>query len=701
MPSSVDRVDTHGESKKLCVSPITASCAAVLAVLCAVPLVFWGNPYPPRIFSYWLGGTAAALAVAALTVLFPAFKLSRPLQLVIDWIARLPETIFSIGIACFASLLGAFFAIATFKRGASTTDELAQRFHAKILLSGRWYLPVDINREFFALDTVVDVGHWYSQFPIGGPLLLAFGELFGAPWIVNPILMGVATFAIYQFVRRTYGDPVGRTTAIVFATAPSIVIMSGTMMNHIPTLCLATIALTLLAAWHQSESRYRSMLLAGAIGVSMGLMATLRPLDAVVFASVTGVFQLFVFRIMPRRIIEWLPQTIGGVLGASPVLVANAATTGSPFRFAYEVNWGAGHGLGFHADPYGNAFTAGMGLEHIVTYVSELNMFVTAWPVPVVLLVIASLLLIRNATKWDALLLGLFFAQLFVHGAYWGRGEFLGPRFLFTAMPTLVVFVARLPHLLKDRLQWNSSAGSDARTSVRQLGFQPALITFFSALFAITWLVPQLPLNAWGLSRIARDARKNLRIDVDRAVAEAGVHNALVFLREPFSARVTRRLWGAGLSRSESAILLKQKDGCSIFAALNSAQALDDKEQARDLIRNAANYTAGNLSMESSDGVLSLTSPQSLTPERKAEFDSDALGGFVPFGVGLVADSIDSSGRISGDVIFVADLGHANEALRERFGNRTWYRLSASPSRDGAIQSQLAPYRELTPGPPP
>ena len=405
------------------VSPITAMCAVVLAVMCAVPLVFWGNPYPRQIFSYWLGGTGAAFAFAALTFLFPALKLSRPVEFLINWIARLPVRIFSAGVACFSSLLGAYFAVATFNRGASTTDELAQLFHARILLTGRWYLPVDINREFFALDTVVDRVHWYSQFPIGGPLLLALGDVFGAPWIINPILMGVATFAMYQFGRRAYGDAVGRTIAVVFATAPSIVIMSGTMMNHMPTLCLATIALALLAAWQESESSRRSMLLAAGIGTSMGLMATLRPLDAVVVATVTGIFQLSVFRRTPRRIVDWLPQALGGVVGASPVLLANAATTGNPFRFAYELNWGAGHGLGFHTDPYGNAFTAGMGLEHIITYVSELNMFVTAWPVPVVLLVIVSLLLIRNATKWDSLLLGVFFAQLFVHGAYWGRGE--------------------------------------------------------------------------------------------------------------------------------------------------------------------------------------------------------------------------------------------------------------------------------------
>ena len=101
--------------------------------------------------------------------------------------------------------------------------------------------------------------------------------------------------------------------------------------------------------------------------------------------------------------------------------------------------------------------------------------------------------------------------------------------------------------------------------------------------------------------------------------------------------------------------------------------------------------------MESSDGVLSLSSPESLTPACKAEFDSDAVGGFVPFGVGLPLEPIDSAGHISGDVIFVADLGHANETLRDRFGSRKWYRLNAAPLADGTLHPQLTPYQELTP----
>ena len=103
--------------------------------------------------------------------------------------------------------------------------------------------------------------------------------------------------------------------------------------------------------------------------------------------------------------------------------------------------------------------------------------------------------------------------------------------------------------------------------------------------------------------------------------------------------------------------------------------------------------------MQSTDGVLNLSSPQSLTPACKAEFNSDSIGGFVPFGVGLPHEPIDATGHVNGDVIYVADLGDANERLRGRFGSRKWYRLLAAPQSDGTLVATVTPYVVLTPTP--
>ena len=296
-------------------------------------------------------------------------------------------------------------------------------------------------------------------------------------------------------------------------------------------------------------------LTAGIIGVALGLMVTFRPLDAVVASFVTGVFQLTVFRTVPKRAIEWAPQILGGTIGIAPLLIANFATTGHPLQFAYGVQWGAAHNLGFHVDPYGQPFTPRMGIEHALTYVGELSMFVTAWPIPSMLLVVTSVWLaaaVPSSRRWDLLLLGHFLLQLSVHAIYWGRGEFLGPRFLFTALPTLIVFIGRLPGTIIARA---ASIGSLHRRAI------PAAVAMaFVGCLVLAWSAPASWLGVQGLMRIAAQSRQALRANVAGAVRAAGIgtsgDRALMFLREPFGARLTRRIWGIGVSRGETARLL-------------------------------------------------------------------------------------------------------------------------------------------------
>ena len=52
-----------------------------------------------------------------------------------------------------------------------------------------------------------------------------------------------------------------------------------------------------------------------------------------------------------------------------------------------------------------------------------------------------------------------------------------------------------------------------------------------------------------GAAMQARGQRRSLKLDIVGAVRDANAHNALVFLSEPFSARLARRLWAVGVPR--------------------------------------------------------------------------------------------------------------------------------------------------------
>ncbi len=654
--------------------------AALLALACVLPLAVSENRYPGQVLAYWLLGglvVGAAFAVGARTGRDAVLDLpARSARLLM----RTPPVLFALIVAAAATGLSLFFARYAFGTSASTPDEIAQLWHAKILLHGRLSLPVDANREFFGLETVVDVGRWYSQFPIGGPLAMVPGAFVGAPWLVNPVLLGISTIMLYVFARRAYGEVQGRAIAALFAVAPMVLMLAGTWMNHVPVLFLTTTALALVVAWERSTSTLRSGSFAVAIGLAVGLIATIRPLDAVSVAVAIGVFQISVAWTARAKWRDLPGEIAGGFLGALPLLLANHATTGSAFRFGYDVLWGTGHRVGFHSDPYGNTHTLGRGLDLATTYVGELNMFLLAWPVPAILVAVVTLLAARRLSRWDGLVLALLGAQLAAYGAYWGEGEFLGPRFLYTALPALVVLIARAPFVLAERFDRRVLRGAVASVL---------------ACLAIAWLVPGLPFSVLGLATQARNARQTLKVDIAGAVRDANVHHAVVFLREPFTMRLARRLWGVGMTRSDAARLIAGNDACSILMAIRSAEGDSDRSPSRMVTLRAAVVPLARPAQQGSVGgsQVHLASRASITPECQSELDADRRLGGAPFGPMLPLEEIGADGRIGGgDVVYAADLGDRNEQLRARFGDRRWYRVALRPVGRGRLRATVSPY---------
>jgi 4-amino-4-deoxy-L-arabinose transferase-like glycosyltransferase len=657
-------------------APVALVSAALLVIVLAAPFFVWGNPYPDELLQYWIEGGALVVIIALAAAFAP---LDDALRRIGQAALAPPPAVFALIVAAATTALALYFSASLFHHAANTSDEIAQLWQAKILLHGRLSLPVDPNREFFSLDTVIDSGAWYSQFPIGGPFVLAFGALIGAPWAVDPLLAGASAALVYDFGRRTFGESTGRIGALVFVTAPMILIMSATWMNHAPVMLLALVALDCLACWDALPAGRSRIALAGSIGLAAGAMATIRPLDAVVVALAIGVFQLVAVRRDYSRARDLVAVIVCGVIGVLPLLVANAATTGSAFTFGYDEAWGRGHNVGFHIDPYGVPHTVAKGLDYAVSYVGELNIFLTAWPIPVLLILIIGLLALRRSTRWDALLLGLFGAQVAAYAAYWFQGELLGPRFLFTALPAVVLLVARAPVTLGERFGARVRRGAMAGTV---------------ACVAIAWCATGADYGVWGLARQARGARLALKIDVGQAVRAANVHHAVIVLHERFGAQLLRRLWGLGITRPSAVRLLASRDACSLLTAVRAAESDSMAplvERVSPIVQTAI-FAPTDAPLQTVDPTVHISSPASITPECQAALDADARYSEVPFGPGLVLEPIDAAGRIDGDVVYVADLGERNERLRKRFGDRTWYRIATVPRAGAPPRASVVAY---------
>src|SRR5205823_1262974 len=184
------------------------------------------------------------------------------------------------------------FAVYCFARAPFSQDEMAQRFHAHVLLAGRLFAAGEPHPEFFSITGVLDrAGRWYSMYPIGGPALLAVGAALHATWLVNPVLTAFTACALYRFAAAAFGEGPGRASALLFALSPFVLIMGASEMNHVGALALATLALAALPTWATSSHPRAAPAAAALIGLGVGGMATIRPLDGAAVAAVVGLFQ--------------------------------------------------------------------------------------------------------------------------------------------------------------------------------------------------------------------------------------------------------------------------------------------------------------------------------------------------------------------------------------------------------------------------
>jgi 4-amino-4-deoxy-L-arabinose transferase-like glycosyltransferase len=618
---------------------------------------------------------AGSIAAAGIGIVL--LRLPRRVTQLLSRLSAVPAPAFVAAIALLTAALSATCALYSFHGFASTSDEIAQLWHARILTTGRWALPADPNPEFFSLDTVVDSGRWYSQFPIGGPLVMALGVLVGAPWIINPLLAGGSAVGVYLFARRAYGEASARAATALYSLAPMILIMAGTWMNHVPVLFFTTTGLAALAAWDHASTRGRRYAAAAAVGLCVGAIATIRPLDAVVVAAVVGLFQLKRLRSSPERFSDLLVQVVVGTIPVAVLLLANSQTTGAPFRFGYEVAWGPAHRVGFHVDPYGEPHTLSRGLDYALGYISQLNIYLMFWPVPALLFLIAALAANRRPSRWDMLLVAFIGAQTLAYAAYWYRGELLGPRFLYPIAPAAIILIARAPHAIGDRFgaRWRHVARAAIVSCV-----------------IVAWFAPTSTFGVRGATSRVRARRQSLKIDLAAAVRNAGAHHALVFVRDQFSQRLARRLWALGVPRGNALQIIRTRDACTLLTAIQRAESGSGQSEASNVaaikaippVVNPEGSIAG-------DPSIHIASQQSLTPACEAEISEDTAHPAVPFGAALVLEPINARGQIDGDVIYVADLGGHNEVLRARFGDREWYRVRLIAT-EGELRAVLEHY---------
>ena len=639
-------------------SPAGWLLAALLVAFGFFPIVNWipggrQAPWYAQVASGWLSGTAIVVGVGLVTAI-----LGRRISFTARWWDSLANLSMRrpVGAGAFlgglAFLLYACIAWFVFDATPLHLDEIAQVIQAKIFALGRLYLDAPAFPEFTSALHVLDAdGKWYAQFPPGGPLLLVPGVWLGAPWLVGPALGGVSVALFWAIVRRSGASAaVSLGGVVVFALAPFMAFMAASHMNHVGTLCLA-----LLAWWGATRHAERaSIAMAIVIGLALGFGATVRPVDALAVALPIGAWVAWRLVRGTERWAHAIAMLCAMSIPLGLLLWYNQATTGDPLLFAYEKLWGAEHGLGFHASPWGMPHTPATGVELVSLYLLRLQTYLFETPLPSLLIVLLGAYLSWSGRLFERswLLTGLLVCGLY--GLYWHDGFFLGPRFVFLLVPFCAWFAARAPGAVVRR--WPGTRGFVVGACIAAV-----------ALAGMSVMGDRGRQYAAGLGP--------LRWPVTRMAEQSGVRDAVVLVRESWGSQLMARLWAVGVSRSQAEWIYRSVDACALDEALvrqERAEGSVTTDWSR-LVGDSARLVPSPWSPDQSERALPGRQYTARCQQRVLE---DQAGTFI--WVGLLA-------RDWGSNVYLKDLHDLNarhEALRDP--RRPWYLLRSADGSAGS-----------------
>jgi hypothetical protein len=639
-----------------------------------LPLANWlpgghSAPWYSLVVSEWASGSAivvgAAVVLAILSRRIEALWREDALASLGSWSER-QDTLFvlvSCGIA-----LGLYCLVATsvFSRVPISIDELVQLVQARTFAGGKLWRPASPEPEFYSVLNMVDAnGRYYAQFPPGGPAMLSLGVLAHAPWIVGPVCGAISVAAFWSYVRIV--EPrrqvaVGAT--IVFALAPFAVFMSGSHMNHVPTLMWLVVGMAAMA--RVMTSAHSVPRLAFVNGVALGCAATIRPVDAFAFALPAGVWYLANALGNRARWRDALASAAGVAIPSIAMMWVNAHTTGKPLLFGYQVLWGHSHDLGFHRAPWGLAHTPARGLELLNLYFLRLQTYLYESSVPSLVPFLGALYLTRRVDRFDRYLLTAAALVLGLYFAYWHDGFIFGPRFVFPLLPLLALWTARFPSLVRERI------GTTFGYRVTWYGIVVA--TFLAAVVSIP-------------PRVREYAHSfvPMRLDYAGVARRADVHDALIFVRESWGTQIMARMWALGVPRSETELLYGKVDACLLEQRITTLE----RDRLRDtlalsallpLLADSARVVKSPFSLDVTERYLPGTAYSPTCVTRIAE----DRAGFTLLAPLLFADW--------GSNVYARDMHDRNLALLRRYPTRAVY-LFRPPTNDIGAIPQLYPLR--------
>jgi hypothetical protein len=267
---------------------VTIGARAFLALLAAACLLGlgWGarGTFAAAFGSIATVGGLAAIGASMLVGGTVAWLGREPARL----LARIPARAFAVAIFVLA-LASAIWAHESLHKGVpEVPDEMGYLHQARTFADGHLVAPSPPAPEFHYVSWGThDDGQWYAVFPPGYGALLAIGELFGAPGLVNPVLGALLALVVWLLAREVFGGDTAaaRAAALLHLGSWFRLMNAGSFMAH-PAAALFA-ALAVLGLWRgviRRDAGPRAAWWAGGGGAALAYVGATRQLDAVIIA---------------------------------------------------------------------------------------------------------------------------------------------------------------------------------------------------------------------------------------------------------------------------------------------------------------------------------------------------------------------------------------------------------------------------------
>ena len=422
-----------------------------------------------------------------------------------------------------ATLLISYF---VFDQIPHVQDSIAQLFQAKVFASGRLYETSHPLKEFFDYTHIINNGRWYSQYPPGHALFLMIGVLLGIPWAINPLLGALSVLIVFFLGRELHDKKTGLLAAVLTISSPFFLFMSSEFMAH----ASAMFTIAVFALFFIKTIKYQKYKYAVFAGIALGLCTIIRPYTAFALSLPFLFYGFIVLFKNPKKNLPLFMITGGLVLLFIIVLfLYNQLTNGHPFKFGYTILYGDAHGLGFDKGTWGPPHTFSRGMNNLWTSIKALNLHLFGWPY-LSLLPLILLLIIKKLKKWNYIIFLSFVCLALAYIFYWYHDLCFGPRFLYEALPFLVILSARslliIPDIISRRIK---------NISLRKInvvcGTILALLFMFNIVHTIPLLIKGDEPNFYWKDRGYANSYWGVDAYLSKRVQKRNIDNSIIFIR--------------------------------------------------------------------------------------------------------------------------------------------------------------------------